>query len=160
MTLDLLNAYWQKSKETHLPTHILFYRDGVSESQYGMVLDEELPQISAALAEMKVKFNRKFPKIKYTPKVTLLVVGKRHHARFFRDATSPANIKAGLIVDHTVTTPDRYSFYLQSHDSPIGTTRSGHYVVIENESTYTTDQIQAIVSPHTLSNCFTPPVIY
>ncbi|CZR67286.1 uncharacterized protein PAC_17185 [Phialocephala subalpina] len=75
------------------PVHILFYQDGVSESQYAMVYEEELPQI----------------------------------------------IRVAKLL-----------FYLQSHDSPIGTARPGHYVVIHNGSSYTLDQPQQI----TMKLCF------
>ena len=41
MDADLKKAGWK----AQLPDRILFYRDGVSESQYGMVLHEEKDQI-------------------------------------------------------------------------------------------------------------------
>lgn len=70
------------------PTHILFYRDGVSESQYGMVRHEELKHIKdgclAYFKTAKDNVGLSIPKtFQWNPKVTLLVVMKRHHARFF-----------------------------------------------------------------------------
>ncbi|KUJ21353.1 Piwi-domain-containing protein [Mollisia scopiformis] len=141
------------------PDHILFYRDGVSESQYGMVYEEELPQIRQGA---KAAGQKKCLQI--NPAITLLVVGKRHHTRFFPkwlegqkpapkagDRSTDRNTVAGLIIDHTVVTPHHFSFYLQSHDSPIGTARTGHYVVISNGSNYSPDELQQIT--HKL--CFT-----
>lgn len=36
---------WQKVKKGQLPQNILIYRDGVSEGQYEMVVNEELPMM-------------------------------------------------------------------------------------------------------------------
>lgn len=137
-----------------LPNHILFYRDGVSESQYGMVYQEELRQIKQAVTNIAV-----LRKVEFQPKITLLVVGKRHHTRFFPkkspvkdkpiragDRESDYNIQAGLVIDHTIVTPHHCSFYLQSHDSPQGTAKTGHYVIITNESEYSLDALQQLVS--------------
>ncbi len=86
MICERLTAYYPKNNNK-LPSHILFYRDGVSESQYGMVKDEELPQIRdgflRAAEDLRIKENK-------LPQITLIVVGKRHHARFY---VEPATIK-------------------------------------------------------------------
>jgi hypothetical protein len=87
----------------------------------------------------------------YKPKITMLVVGKRHHTRFYLKIDLPAgakntNLNAGLIIDHTVVNPQYDNFYLQSHDSPEGTARSGDYVVIVNESGYTPELLHNTVS--------------
>jgi hypothetical protein len=123
----------------NFPQHILFYRDGVSESQYGMIYLDELPQAEAGCLAFGEAKGQKAP---YKPKITMLVVGKRHHTRFYPKENAPAqakmtNLQAGLIIDHTVVTPQYHDFYLQSHDCPEGTARAGHYVVIVNESWYT-----------------------
>ena len=66
--------YWQTLNK-RLPSSLLVYRDGVSESQYDQVVQSELPDIKLACC------------LRYKtiplPKITLLVVGKRHHTRFF-----------------------------------------------------------------------------
>ncbi|CAG8961370.1 hypothetical protein HYFRA_00013831 [Hymenoscyphus fraxineus] len=128
------------NKNGYFPDHILFYRDGVSESQYGMVFAEELPQIQ--LGAQRAVGNQQS-----RPKITLLVVGKRHHTRFFPyDRYKEENLTAGLVIDHTVVNPQHFNFYLQSHNSPLGTARSAHYVVIENESGYTPHELQEVTN--------------
>lgn len=155
--VERLWAFGQAQKR--FPDHILFYRDGVSESQYGMVHEEELPQIKRAVNKVAILWKLAERGLEYNPKITLLVVGKRHHTRFFpkrsmaedRNVTAgdwktDHNIPAGLIIDHTVVTPHHCSFYLQSHDSPQGTAKTGHYVVITDEFGYSLDALQKLVS--------------
>ncbi|KAI9646022.1 hypothetical protein NHQ30_005460 [Ciborinia camelliae] len=126
-----------------LPEHILFYRDGVSESQYGMVVTDELPLIRAGC---KAAGARAGMGENWCPPITLLVVGKRHHTRFFPKVEKPEknnhNLNSGLLIDTGVVTPNHFSFYLQSHDSGLGTAKSAHYIVITNESQYTAREIQ------------------
>ena len=65
---------WKKLNKA-LPENILVYRDGVSEGQYQMVLDEELPQIRQACTRAYTPAQTN----KQIPRVTVVVVGKRHH---------------------------------------------------------------------------------
>jgi eukaryotic translation initiation factor 2C len=141
-------AYFQNMGQ--LPQHILFYRDGVSESQFGMVSLEELPLIRRGCNNAGVRANAG---PNWSPRITLLVVGKRHHTRFY--PTNPerlgqvgANLSSGLVVDRVVTSPWQADFYLQSHDSALGSAKSAHYIVIENGSNYFMDELQELVSPH------------
>ena len=52
-------------------------------------------------------------------KITVIVVGKRHHVRFFPqrrdDADRSGNCPAGTVVDRDITHPTEFDFYLQSH---------------------------------------------
>ena len=52
-------------------------------------------------------------------KITMLVVGKRHHVRFFpenpQEADRSGNCRAGTVVDQEITHPTEFDFYLQSH---------------------------------------------
>jgi eukaryotic translation initiation factor 2C len=57
----------------------------------------------------------------YKPKVTFLVVQKRHHTRFFPRAENAdgrnKNVPAGTVVDTKITHPTEVDFYLVSHAS-------------------------------------------
>lgn len=66
---------WKDKHRDTLPDNLLIYRDGVSESQYRAVLNTELEQLRDAC---KVVYRGRVPKI------TLIIVGKRHHTRFFK----------------------------------------------------------------------------
>lgn len=67
---------WKSRHGNTLPENLLIYRDGVSESQYKAVLDEE---VSALRTTCKLLYAGR-----RQPKITLIIVGKRHHTRFFR----------------------------------------------------------------------------
>ncbi|GIZ47629.1 hypothetical protein CKM354_001071600 [Cercospora kikuchii] len=120
-----------KKKNNKAPKRVLYYRDGVSEDQYYQVLSEEVDIIQKVLPEVAV---------------TAIVVGKRHHTRFFCADPSASyterrgvngNAKPGLLVDKIITQPatqDGFQdFFLQSHAAIRGTAKSAHYIVIRND---------------------------
>ena len=49
-------------------------------------------------------------------------------------------------MDTVITSPYKCDFYLQSHDRYLGTARTAHYIVLENESCYTMDKLEELVS--------------
>ena len=81
MLVSRLN--WWKAQYNDLPKNLLIYRDGVSEGQYQMVLEEEMPQIRDACKDV-YKTAYEYTKDKMHPRISLIVVGKRHHTRFIR----------------------------------------------------------------------------
>lgn len=88
-------------------------------------------------------------------KLTFIVVGKRHHARFFPKPETDminnssgkygnANVKPGLVVDQVITNKKYPNFYLQSHNPIKGTGKSAHYVVLKNSMELSLDRIEHI----------------
>ncbi|KAL0065940.1 hypothetical protein AAF712_007067 [Marasmius tenuissimus] len=131
---------YQKDKEGKgNPTiaRVIFYRDGVSEGQFAQVLEQELPRIRAGCAAVNMK-----------PKITVIVVGKRHHVRFFpqsaQDQDKSGNCLAGTVVDKEIAHPTEFDFYLQSHGGLLGTSRSAHYSVLYDENNFNADQLQSL----------------
>lgn len=160
MTKELIEEF--KLRVGSTPKKILFYRDGVSEGQFKMVLDKEVKAITQACVELDPK------KI---PKITFVVVQKRHHARFFpmdgRDADKSGNCKPGTVIDTEITHPFEFDFYLQSHAGLQGTSRSAHYQVIFDENKFTSDSLQDLTNKlcyiyarSTTSVSIVPPVYY
>ncbi|KIP10717.1 hypothetical protein PHLGIDRAFT_125407 [Phlebiopsis gigantea 11061_1 CR5-6] len=130
-------------KKTNLdPKRIIFFRDGVSEGQFKQVLEIELPRIKKACVAMGI------PKVA----ITVIVVGKRHHVRFF--PVNPQNLneadrksgncKAGTVVDRDIVHPVELDFYLQSHAGLLGTSRPAHYNVLYDDNNFTADALQAL----------------
>ncbi|SJL06473.1 uncharacterized protein ARMOST_09812 [Armillaria ostoyae] len=139
MMLERLLAYEKKTKA--LPERIFVFRDGVSEGQYDIVIREELIQIKEAAQRLNTK-DRKA----YKPLVSVIICGKRHHARFYptdsQNADKNGNTKPGTVVDKGVTGVFDYDFYLQAHAGLQGTVRPTHYVVIYDENSLNVDDIQ------------------
>lgn len=120
-------------KHADLPENILVYRDGVSEGQYQLVLNEEVPLLRRACQEMYPPADQN----KGLPRLTVVVVGKRHHTRFYasrkEDADRSSNPKPGTVVDRGVTEARNWDFFLQSHAAIQGTARPAHYFVLLDE---------------------------
>lgn len=118
---------WQSINKS-LPQNILIYRDGVSEGQYGEVVGTELKAIRDAI-ERIYKGTK--------PRITLLVVTKRHHVRFYptneAGCDDKNNCKNGTVVDRSVTRPWYFDFYLQAQAPLQGSARPAHYVVMHDE---------------------------
>ncbi|KAF7359006.1 Protein argonaute-2 [Mycena sanguinolenta] len=134
MTKDVLTSYMSYRRQAEkvqnaAPKRLMFYRDGVSEGQFQQVLDNELPLIKEACEELKIN-----------PRITLIIVGKRHHIRLFptndRDADRSGNCPAGTVVDRDIGHPTEFDFYLQSHGGLLGTSRPAHYSVLYDESNF------------------------
>ncbi|XP_010258237.1 PREDICTED: protein argonaute 7-like isoform X2 [Nelumbo nucifera] len=150
MVWELLEDFCKEVNK--LPKRIIFFRDGVSETQFYRVLKEELQAIRAACS--------RFPG--YKPAITFTVVQKRHHTRLFPketdDSSSSAganfineNIPPGTVVDSIITHPREFDFYLCSHWGMKGTSRPTHYHVLWDENRFSSDELQKLV--HNL--CYT-----
>lgn len=124
---------WAQNHERQYPENILVYRDGVSESQYGQVLELELPLLRKACNELYTPTQRK----EGIPRMTIIVVGKRHHTRFYptktEDADQSGNPRNGTVVDRHVTFTYQWDFFLQAHSAIQGTARPAHYFVLLDE---------------------------
>ncbi|KAJ1918058.1 hypothetical protein H4219_002838 [Mycoemilia scoparia] len=145
-----------------LPQRVIMYRDGVSEGQFEQVANQEVPAIKRACQS----FNKS-----YNPKVTVVVVLKRHHIRMFptkpNEADRSGNCQAGTVIDQGITNSQYYDFYLQSHAGIQGTSSPTHYFVIYDESKFHPDHIQGLTYNMcynymicTRSVSIVPPVYY
>ena len=79
-------------------------------------------------------------KLGFNPTITLIIVGKRHHVRFFPCAQGESdrsgNCVAGTVVDSDVVNPVEFDFYLLSHGGILGTSRPAHYNVLLDENKF------------------------
>ncbi|EYU40234.1 hypothetical protein ABFS82_04G135000 [Erythranthe guttata] len=147
MIREHLVAFYQNTKLK--PSRLIFYRDGVSEGQFNQVLLYEVDAIRKACNELQTD---------YQPRITFVVVQKKHHTRLFpADHTSPNttdksdNILPGTVVDTKICHPNQLSFYLCSHAGIQGTSHPAHYHVLFDENKFSADSMQML----TYSLCYT-----
>ncbi|KAI9030479.1 Piwi domain-containing protein [Hyaloraphidium curvatum] len=147
IVVDLINLWRIASTapdgQYMLPARIICYRDGVSEGQFGRVLDTEVGAIKEA-----IRWIRNQPGFAgYSPKLTYVIVQKRHHARFFFDADNAdrrGNGLPGTVMDRTIVHPDFFEFYLLSHAGIQGTSRATKYIVLFDENKLASDEMQQL----------------
>ncbi|XP_030374634.1 protein argonaute-2 [Scaptodrosophila lebanonensis] len=131
-----LNIYRKYQKR--YPDHIIYYRDGVSDGQFPIVKQNELRAINAACA-----------KLKFAPKLTCIIVVKRHHTRFFpngqpTDRNKFNNVEPGTIVDRVIVHPNEPQFFMVSHQSIQGTAKPTRYNIIEDTGNLDIDLLQQL----------------
>ena len=93
----------------------------MSEGQYSKVIDEELPLLRKACKEVYSGADQK-----NLPNITIIIVGKRHHTRFYPtqlEDSDNLNPKPGTVVDRGVTMACNWAFFLQPHTALQGTMR-------------------------------------
>jgi eukaryotic translation initiation factor 2C len=140
---------WQKRNQNRLPNKVIVYRDGVSEGQYRLVLENELPAFEKAFDKLYGAKNKH-------PKISIIVVGKRHHTRFYPTTMEGTDGKTGnpmpgTVVDRGVTGEKLFDFFLLAHQGLQGTSKPAHYVVIKDDIKLGADQLQSL----THSLCYT-----
>lgn len=179
MARALLNT-WSKANGGRMPARILFYRDGVGDSQYAQVREVEVDAIRSAWKEYKNnlldgKKKKTPPPLPQDLEITAVVVTKRHHTRLYptplpepkptdktsntaRDnaeltMTKSRNCMPGTVADTAITSPYHLDFFLLSHNvpGPLGTAKPTHYFVLENEIGFSSQQLQDL----TFNLCFT-----
>ncbi|KAL0390038.1 UNVERIFIED_CONTAM: protein argonaute MEL1 [Sesamum calycinum] len=163
MIRELLIAFYKSTGQK--PHRIIFYRDGVSEGQFSQVLLHEMEAIRKACVSIEEQ---------YLPKVTFVVVQKRHHTRLFpadhgdkRTTDRSGNILPGTVVDTRICHPHEFDFYLCSHAGIQGTSRPTHYHVLYDENRFTADGLQMLTNSlcYTYARCtrsvsIVPPAYY
>ncbi|XP_075676962.1 protein argonaute-2-like [Dermatophagoides pteronyssinus] len=125
MINELLIEYEKYNK--YLPENFIIFRDGIGDGQF-LLAQNEIDQIRRAIRQ-KVR----------NGKLMYIVTQKRHQTRFVLSKPSGSmdrpiyNVPSGTIVDHTIIDPNYHMFYINSHFSPLGTSRPLKYVVLHND---------------------------
>ena len=102
------------------PKQVVFFRDGVGNSQKVALLNEEKTQLDNALG-----------KIPYA----LIMVNKRIKTKIFHEEGGKLhNPKAGLVVDNAITPVQLRDFYLISASARQGTPTPSHYSVLHDST--------------------------
>lgn len=138
-----------RNKNKVLPQRIFYYRDGVSEGQFQEALRFELSAMYQGCQRVQAG---------YKPKITFLVVQKRHHTRFFPGKSGISqdrnnNVPPGTIVDTEITHPNETQFFLVSHQSIQGVAKPTKYCLLKDDNNLTMDELQAFT--YNLCHLFT-----
>ena len=87
------------------PENIIFYRDGVGESQKTVVMSQEIDQIKIALKNKSLE----------STKFAFIMVNKRVKTKMILEQNGRLeNPRSGTVLDHSITAQDVYDFYLVS----------------------------------------------
>lgn len=120
-----------KGKHDFFPENIIVFRDGVSEGQYQLVKETELPLLRQACDEIYPVANQ--PK----PRISVVVATKRHQKRFYptteATADNGSNCMAGTVIDRGITEARSWDFCIIPHTALKGTAKPTHYFVVHDE---------------------------
>ncbi|ORY20350.1 Piwi-domain-containing protein, partial [Neocallimastix californiae] len=137
MVKNLIQIYYQTTNKK--PNRIIFYRDNAPDNQFKEIVQTETEMIKKAcqLLEMTI-----------IPKITYVMVQKRHHCRFFpihkNDSDQYGNILPGTVVDTGIIHPNEFDFYLCSHPGLQGTSKPTHYHILLDENNFIPDTFQEL----------------
>ncbi|ELR04129.1 hypothetical protein VC83_02051 [Pseudogymnoascus destructans] len=155
MMAELLKRYAEKNNGLY-PQHIVYYRDGVSESEFQSIKTEEGLKLRELCQELGAQ-----------AKITIIVAIKRHHTRFFADrdiASKLGNVPCGTVVENSSTINDAF---IIAHPDLQGTKRPTRYVTIVDENNMGADAFQRLTfnlcssyARATTSVAVCPPVYY
>ncbi|KAJ2102260.1 hypothetical protein GGI09_001307 [Coemansia sp. S100] len=114
------------------PQRIIYYRDGVNDAQMQAVKQIELAAIYRGCQLVDPE---------YRPLVTLVLIRKRHHSRFFLDR---GNCEPGTCVSGGVVSPAVFSFYLLAHRSPFGVSKPAYYLVLHDDCRFDAEELKRL----------------
>lgn len=147
MIVDFANiitehCHFFKEKNKILPAHLIYYRDGVSESQFQEVLSVELNAMYVGCRQVQPD---------YKPAITFVIVQKRHHTRFFPGKSKVGfedrknnNVPPGTIVDQEIVHPNETQFFLVSHQSIQGVAKPTKYCLLKDDMNMSMDDLEAL----------------
>ncbi|KAF8058950.1 AGO1 [Scenedesmus sp. PABB004] len=133
---DMLKEFHRRNRG-HKPEAIIYYRDGVADSQFPAVLEHEYTAFRQACYSLEEG---------YCPPITFVVVQKRHNTRLFpadrAGADNSGNCLPGTVVDSGICHPTQFDFYLNSHAGLQGHNKPAHYHVLVDENGFSADALQ------------------
>lgn len=147
---NILFPLMQEWVKTHkeVPQNIYYLRDGVSESEYTNVLNEEvryLRTIMNAISSANGKGQN------WEGKITVVIANKRHHLRAWPNpqdhkcADRNGNPYPGTLIDRTVVSLHGWDFLLYAHTALQGTARPVHYKVVLDEIGHKPEELENMI---------------
>lgn len=160
MLRPLVQHWCEEISGGKVPTHVYYFRDGVSEGQYGAVLRDEIGELKKVFASFGQhdvslplpRYINTYADQKMQPLFTVVVAEKRHHIRFFPTpglgSDRNGNPVPGTLVEKDVTHPFLFDFYLCSHTAIQGTARPTHYHILLNQCKIDPETFQKMIYDH------------
>ncbi|KAF7631020.1 hypothetical protein Mgra_00008727 [Meloidogyne graminicola] len=129
----------EKNRPEHAkPKYIMVLRDGISEGQYKMAVEEEMEAFKIGC----LHYNED-----YKPKFMFVVGTKRHFKKFFMVHDDQiVNLTPGSVINEKVVRPDLPEFFMQSHYPIKGTGKPVEYSVLIDELGMTQDELQGFLN--------------
>eukprot|EP00878_Enallax_costatus_P011253 GHUV01011750.1.p1 GENE.GHUV01011750.1~~GHUV01011750.1.p1 ORF type:complete len:582 (+),score=200.21 GHUV01011750.1:324-2069(+) len=144
---DMLKEFYKRNN-ARKPEAIIYYRDGVADSQFPTVLEYEYTAFRQACYALEET---------YCPPITFVVVQKRHNTRLFpgdqAGADSSGNCLPGTVVDSGICHPTQFDFFLNSHAGLQGHNKPAHYHVLVDENGFSADALQLFTYWQTYLYC-------
>ena len=141
-----------EKRNNRLPKHIIYWRDGLSDSQ---VAGFEESELKALLGKCNLKMRNSdlmlvVSDVRTTRglnfKLTVINAIKRHHTRFFpqseRHSDKNGNIVAGCVVENS---SDGKDFFAVTQAALQGVVRPTHYRVLHDENNLSAEDLQRLV---------------
>lgn len=138
LMVEGLKSFYRRTNKK--PEKVVIYRNGGSEGELQKIAKYEVPAIKAAFAQLG-KDNT------YNPGLTVIVVNKMHHTRFFasneKDRVGKSqNVPAGTCVDTNITSKSLCDWYITSSQGIQGTSRGTHYTLVHDDNDLSADSLQ------------------
>lgn len=120
------------------PKHLFILRDGLSEGQFAMAVEDELEAIRRGCTMACAT---------YKPQITFVIGTKRHFKKFFamRDGRIE-NLAPGSVITEKFVRADCPEFFMQSHYPLKGVGKAVQYAIPVNEIGVTDEQLQAFLN--------------
>ncbi|MCJ1420408.1 hypothetical protein MMC32_006765 [Xylographa parallela] len=136
MLKELLRRYEKRNND--LPGAVIYWRDGISESQVPEFMEGEVKDLKATFNDLGQKV-----------KITIINCVKRHHTRLFPQ--SERGDKLGNVLPGTLVVNGKKDFFLVSQSALQGTVRPCHYTVLLDENDLSSDDIHRLTLNGTFS---------
>lgn len=150
---DILMPLMREWIKTHngVPENIYYLRDGVSESEYRNILNEEVHYLRDIMDHASGARARG---TSWPGKITVVIANKRHHLRAWpnpkdtKSADRNGNPHPGTLIDRTVVGLHGWDFLLYAHTALQGTARPVHYKVVLDEIGHQPEELENMIYEH------------
>uniref|UniRef100_A0A915D7X8 Piwi domain-containing protein n=1 Tax=Ditylenchus dipsaci TaxID=166011 RepID=A0A915D7X8_9BILA len=141
----------KKNRPTNRPKTVVILRDGLSEGQFKMAVEEELSSIRKAFATCGIKEGQ----IQFV----FVIATKRHNKRFFLGQLGQTleNVAPGSIIQEKFVREDVLEWFQLPHKAIKGTAQAVQYGIPVNEPKISKKDLQAFLTTlcfnHQIVNC-------